>query len=169
MVWVNFCNPRAASWDTLPRRYHPASGLAKALSGGQVRVLGPALSQKKGGWVAMPGAMQGVHKERDRKGLLTPPGPALLMAISHYSVVFQWRSNSWEIKRREKRVSLILWESCFEAVYQGKQLCLYVMWNITVYFFLFSALLLFSVWFFFFFFIQGPGHCFWASLSRTDT
>lgn len=79
------------------------------------------------------------------------------------SVVVQWRSNSWETEDAEKSFSrllrILLWD------WIPRKAALFVC-NVVCYSVFFP---LFCLACFVFFLIQGPGHCFWTALSRTDT
>lgn len=153
MGGLSFCDPRADSQDVFPPKVPPSGWPGRGTFRWWVHVSGPAPSQSRKALARLAEPHQlmlgkWAHGERDKMGA-TPSAPAPLMARSHGSVEVWRRLTSGKAKRREKRVSLIYGEPCFEPEYPGKQLCVCGTWYPTLHFFLFSALL--PCFFFFFF------------------
>lgn len=141
-------------------RMSPHKGATQSVAGprhfrGWVQVSGPVLSQSRKALARLAEPHHWCWARGcagNRKRWVTPHQPLMARSLCR-------RFTNGKTKRREKRVSLIYGEpkKAASCVYRHDILhCIS-----------FSFLPCFLP--FFFFFIQGPGHCFWTSLSRTDT
>lgn len=123
---------------------------------GWVQVSGPALSQSRKALARLAEPQQWCWARGcagNRKRWVTPHQPLVARSL---------RGGSPMGKQKEERKEFVLFME-----YPGKQLHVCTKHGI-LHCISFSFLPYFLA-FFFFFFIQGPGHCFWTSLSRTDT